>query len=322
MTGASQLLHRVRRWTAIFFVLACAPLLALTACHQANNSSTSSSTAPASPTAESGSSTVPVSPTPTEPAKVTESPSVSAPVTSTAPDSFQQVGEAEARLVPAHTYWVQPPAMEVGKTEQIGFGIQSAPLSSQINATLQAIPGITVPARSISVSPHTTVRLVASPDAVVDPNGSQNQSTPSKVDMTFQWWVTPKSAGDLHLMAYVEVHLDGIPPPNDVKTVTVSDAKPIPVHAMPVPSPPVHDNRSWIQKIYDGLVKIAGIVPVLTLLGLGGLATFFRKRIAAFGKGIAAFFSKRRRSKARPPDVEESSTTRPVHSAEGSDTPG
>jgi hypothetical protein len=63
----------------------------------------------------------------------------------------------------------------------------------------------------------------------VKPGGSQNQSTASKIDMAFELTVTPKSpTPDPILTAYVEIHLEGIPAPNDVRTIPITTH--IPVH--------------------------------------------------------------------------------------------
>src|SRR5262249_39924443 len=138
-----------------------------------------------------------------------------------APESgFTKNDEAEAKLVTANSYWRRPDSLIVEHQQPIGLAIQSAPLTSQINAWIQTMPGTNQPAGQIGVSPNATARLVvANDDAEVEPGGYQNQSAGSNIDLAFAWNVTPKRpTSDLVLTAYVEVHLEGIAPPGDVIT--------------------------------------------------------------------------------------------------------
>jgi hypothetical protein len=153
---------------------------------------------------------------------------IAAPPPPFPPGGFDQIGVEESKLLTANAYWRKPDTLIVDKSDEIGLGIQSAPLSSQINQQLDEMPGSTQPAGQIRVSPHATATLVAaSGDAEVAPVGSQDNSTPANVDLAWKWSVTPKRptsdllwqpTDDLVLTAYVVVHLEGSP--NDVVTTT------------------------------------------------------------------------------------------------------
>jgi hypothetical protein len=112
-------------------------------------------------------------------------------------------------------------------------------VGSQINTWWQSLPGTDQPAGPIRVSPNATARLEGGDDATVKPSDYQNQSTGSDVDLGFVWTVTPKKpTSHLILTAYIEVRLEGIPPPND--TITTVKTLDIAVQgAPPVPRPPL-----------------------------------------------------------------------------------
>jgi hypothetical protein len=204
-------------------------------------------------------------------------------------DTFQQIEDAKAKLLSANTYWRIPTSVAVGSGFSVGLGIQSAPVSSQINPNISGLPGTTQNGPVIRVSPHSTATLAAAPNADVEPRDAQNQSTSSDIDMAFQWNVTPKSVGDLVLTAYVAVHLDGVPAPNDVITI------PITAHIQ------VNDTtQSWFDNVLDYGGKIAGIVSAL---GLGTAAAYFRKNIAAFFRRI--------RGAKQQPDVKGNASATP-----------
>jgi hypothetical protein len=158
------------------------------------------------------------------------------PITSAAPPGpapspgFDQVRDEESGLVTANAYWKKPDAWTVDQPQQIGLGIQSAPLTVQINERMKELPGVTQPAGQIQVSRHATAQLeAASDDAEVIPSESQNTSTPSGVNLYWIWTVRPKRptsdllwrpTSDLILTAYVKVHLDG--DPNDDVTTPIT----------------------------------------------------------------------------------------------------
>ena len=116
-------------------------------------------------------------------------------------------------LVTANAYWRRPDFLNVDQPAQIGLGIQSAPLTTQINAAINAIQGRNESAGQIRVSPQATAQLFASPsDAEVTPSGSQNTSLDEDIQMSWQWTITPKRpTSDLILTAYVVVHVEGGP---------------------------------------------------------------------------------------------------------------
>jgi hypothetical protein len=158
------------------------------------------------------------------------------PITSAAPPGpapspgFDQARDEESGLVTANAYWKKPDAWTVDQPQQIGLGIQSAPLTVQINERMKELPGVTQPAGQIQVSRHATAQLeVASDDAEVIPSESQNTSTLSGVNLYWIWTVRPKRptsdllwrpTSDLILTAYVKVHLDG--DPNDDVTTPIT----------------------------------------------------------------------------------------------------
>jgi hypothetical protein len=164
------------------------------------------------------------------------------PITSAAPPGptpspgFARIRDEESGLVTANAYWRGPDALTVNQSDQIGLGIQSAPLASKISEQLKEVPGTTQPAGQIRISPNATATLEAnSGDADVTPNGSQDSSTPEDIEMSWKWTVTPKRptsnllwrpTRDLILTAYIVVHLEG--GPNDV--VTTTKTLHIPVH--------------------------------------------------------------------------------------------
>lgn len=185
---------------------------------------------------------------------------------------FEQIAKEQSGLVTANAYWRRPDALTVDKSDQIGLGIQSAPLTSQINQQLNDVPGTTQPAGQIRLSPHATATLeVTSGEADVAPSGSRDNSTPDNVDLAWIWTVRPKRptsdllgrpTGDLILTANIVVHLEG--GPNDVVTTT----KTLRI--------PVHRTLSYTAgEIAKNWGTWAGIIGVPSVAGAIG---WFRKR--------------------------------------------
>ena len=145
------------------------------------------------------------------PAAPPPAPEAPQPAPAPVPDSRWQ-GE-QSKLVTANAFWRRPDALKVDRPAQIGLGIQTAPLTTQINAQMNALPGTNQAAGQIQVSPQATAQLVASSsDADVTPAGYQNTSFDQNIQMAWQWTITPKRpTQDLILTAYVIVHLEGGP---------------------------------------------------------------------------------------------------------------
>jgi hypothetical protein len=266
MKVAWRVLSTFRRRIGLICVLTCAAFQALTAC--GSNSNTSSTSLPPTTTAESPapapSTSLPPITTARSPAPAPTStfgpqaPAPSAPPMETDHDpwsppavapGFAVIQKAESGLVTANAYWRRPDALNVEQSQQIGLGIQSAPLTSQINQRINELPGVNQPAGQIKVSPHATARLEANPsDAEVTPSGSQNESTASDIQLSWMWTVRPKRpTSDLVLTAYVDVHLEGSP--NDVLTT------PITLHV------PVHRTASYTAgQIFTNWKTWTGIV--------------------------------------------------------------
>jgi hypothetical protein len=277
MKVAWQVLSAFRQRIGLICVLTCAAFLALTAC--GSNSNTSSTSLPPTTTAESPapapstslpptntagspapaptSTFGPQAPAPSAPPMETDhdpwSPPAVAPGNPWSPPAvapgFAVIQKAESGLVTANAYWRRPDALNVEQSQQIGLGIQSAPLTSQINQRINELPGVNQPAGQIKVSPHATARLEANPsDAEVTPSGSQNESTASDIQLSWMWTVRPKRpTSDLVLTAYVDVHLEGSP--NDVLTT------PITLHV------PVHRTASYTAgQIFTNWKTWTGIV--------------------------------------------------------------
>jgi hypothetical protein len=162
------------------------------------------------PTVTPPSSSVALSPSTGSPPSTEVSPSPTVAATPL-PDSRWQAEQSE--LVNANAYWRRPDALKVNEPAQIGLGIQTAPLTTQINARMNELPGTNQPAGQIQVSPQATAQLVASPtDAEVTPSGFQNTSFDQYIQMAWQWTITPKRpTSDLILTAYVIVHIEGGP---------------------------------------------------------------------------------------------------------------
>jgi hypothetical protein len=270
MTGLRHFPSHYRWRIAVVCVSTGAALLTLSACAGGKNSSPR--------TAESTSSTAPAS------------------------NGFQQYDEAEKKLVTANARWRRPKVLTVDHGDPIGLRIESGPVESQINDWMQSVPGTDQPAGQIRVSPNATARLVASDDATVMPSDYQNQSSGSNVDLQFLWTVTPKKpTSHLILTAYIDVHLEGIPPPKD--TITTAKILDIPVEAPPPvpPPPPVH--KPLLDRIWSGIKDNAPVwspfVGTSLVAGIG--AWILKKR-----RSIGAWIRKNTRHRKQAPDVSSS----------------
>lgn len=213
--------HRFIRSTLLVAVIGLG--LAVSSCSSAQNAPTATTT-----TSQPTRATQPTSewrvPPPTEPASSIPS---SATLTPEAPSTESTPTPAppgpstdKPGLVRANAYWRRPDALTVDKSDQIGLGIQSAPLTEQINAGMQAIPGESQPAGQVKVSRHATAYLRAGSDddVEINPKPPVDNSTESNIDLYWVWIVRPKRptydllwrrTGDLILTAYVVIHVEG-----------------------------------------------------------------------------------------------------------------
>jgi hypothetical protein len=286
MNGASQQLHNfLHQMRVVIVVLACAGLLPIAGCADEENASTgapsytSRSTmshnptvgAPVEPseisppgpetTADAGAPVEPseiAPPGPEATADLPLPPSTSVPTP--VPDNRRQAEQSE--LVTANAYWRRPDALTVDQPAAIGLGIQTAPLTTQINARMNELPGTNQPAGQIEVSRQATATLVASSaDAEVTPAGSQNTSLDKDIQMAWQWTITPKRpTNDLKLTAYVTVHIQGGP---DAVITT-----PINLHI------PVHGSIAYtLGRIFTNWGTWSAIV-----VAAAGGATWIRKK--------------------------------------------
>jgi hypothetical protein len=266
MGVAAQVRHTFSRRIWAIVVLTCAALLPVAACSGESASPTHSSPATMSsvapPTNEPSTAAPPPGPPDSSPAPTsafTVAPSTVAPTP--VPDSRRQTEQSE--LVTANAYWRKPDALKVDQPTEIGLGIQTAPLTTQINAWMEELPGTNQPAGQIQVSPQATASLVASSaDAEVTPSGSQNTSWDEHIQMAWKWTITPKRpTEDLILTAYLVVHIDGGP---DAVITT-----PVTLHI------PVQRTASYtLERIFTNWGTWSAIV-----VALAGGATWIRKKV-------------------------------------------
>jgi hypothetical protein len=266
MRVASTTFFTLSRRIGVIVLLAFAGLLPIAACADAPSSAPeASSPAPEAPspsslaTGEPSPGQLPAAPGPPGPTSAVALPT--APLPEPVPDSRWQV--EQSKLVTANAFWRRPDALKVDRPAQIGLGIQTAPLTTQINAQMNALPGTNQAAGQIQVSPQATAQLVASSsDAEVTPAGNQNTSFDQNIQMAWQWTVTPKRpTQDLILTAYVIVHLEGGP---DAVITT-----PITLH-MPV--------QSTIPYTLGRIFTNWGTWSAIAV-AVAGSATWIRKRI-------------------------------------------
>jgi hypothetical protein len=246
-----------RVWAIVLFSFA--GLLPIAACAGAPSSAPE---APSPSSFATGEPSVPAQlPAAPEPPGPTSAEALPEPAPAPAPDSRWQV--EQSKLVTANAFWRRPDALKVDRPAQIGLGIQTAPLTTQINARMNALPGTNEAAGQIEVSPQATAQLVASSsDADVTPAGNQNTSLDQNIQMAWQWTITPKRpTQDLILTAYVIVHLEGGP---DAVITT-----PITLH-MPVQSTMPYT----LGRIFTNWGTWSAIA-----VAVAGSATWIRKRI-------------------------------------------
>ena len=267
MGVAAQILRTYSHRIWVIVVLMCAALVPVAACAGESSSPSSSSPATTSsvtvPPTHKPSTAIPP-PGPPESSRGPTAASTILPSTVTptsVPDSRRQSEQSE--LVTANAYWRRPDALKVDQPAEIGLGIQTAPLTTQINAWMEDLPGTNQPAGQIQVSPQATASLVASSaDAEVTPSGSQNTSWDEHIQMAWKWTITPKRpTEDLILTAYVVVHIEGGP---DAVITT-----PITLHI------PVQRTTSYtLGRIFTNWGTWSAIV-----VALAGGATWIRKKV-------------------------------------------
>jgi hypothetical protein len=195
--------------------------------------------------------------------------------------------------------WHKPASgyLTVDNSDFIGLQVgQSDAMKDTIN---QLLPKTSpAPAGEVRAGPAMSAQLLADPnDADVTPKDARNESTDTDINLLWTWDVHPKRPLDsLVLIAHLEVHFSDSP-----NVVTTDKRLEIPVHTTFG-----YEYRHYME--YAG--KIASSWELW--VALGGLAVFFRKK-------IAAFFSRIRGAK-RQPDVHQQPPTK-VGAAEGSDNP-
>lgn len=271
----------------------CALLVAVAGC-SSNKSATSGPSSSAYPSTATAQTTAPGS----ETVGPTTSPSAAQPTTAPVNDWSQTTRDVRG-VVEEKATWHTPVSghLTVDNSDIIGLTIgRSDAMRDSINELLpntKPSPGGKVRAGQVM-----SAQLQADPnDADVTPKEARNESTDTDINLLWTWNVHPKRPlGSLVLIAHLEVHFP------DTPNVVPTDKR------LEIP---VHWTFGYISAHFmDYADKIAN--SWVLWAALGGLAVFFRER-------IATFFSRIRGAKQHP-DIHQPPPTK-VGVVEGSDNP-